>query len=404
MNHYRNCSFLLCSILLSSLISFSQKKIDYSIYFEFAKSNLSPSARNTLDSVSLIVLKSPKNTIKIKGYTDSKGTREYNLILATKRANATLTYLLGKDIDSMRFLFVGHGDNLFAESVPDADRRKTTIEIELQKDNDSTYSSYGKYGTEVISDSYMDLGITEYFSTETMLRDSMYALDTNNNILETGGMLTICKETGKIDKSGKFYIVKVPARGLTLNNGMSIWEEAKTQYGGTRWQQTTIDVAYDPVNLIFIFKIPAGQQKCIKINFDRYPPGYGPAIVYISTYKPFNFYDIDIGNSYHSLSFSAKLNDTLYVFTKRDNYGCNDMRFTGKTIIAGKDSVVRIALGDCVHSFPGYNAEEYFLCRTCFDPIKTSLPFLEPKPIKAVPVKHKRNFFQRIGDLFKKKE
>ena len=48
-------------------------------------------------------------TIQISGYTDGRGTEEYNKILSDKRAKACADYLIQKGIDSTRITFESFG-------------------------------------------------------------------------------------------------------------------------------------------------------------------------------------------------------------------------------------------------------------------------------------------------------
>lgn len=63
--------------------------------------------------------KYPAVNVEISGYTDSKGTEEYNLKLSQSRAQAVVTYLLGKGIPADRMTAKGYG-----ESHPDAANQK----------------------------------------------------------------------------------------------------------------------------------------------------------------------------------------------------------------------------------------------------------------------------------------
>ncbi|MFT3846301.1 MAG: OmpA family protein [Lacibacter sp.] len=79
------------------------------VYFDFDKSNLKEPAVNKLDSIYNVLVENPTATIQISGYTDGRGTEEYNKILSDKRAKACADYLIGKGIDAGRITFESFG-------------------------------------------------------------------------------------------------------------------------------------------------------------------------------------------------------------------------------------------------------------------------------------------------------
>jgi outer membrane protein OmpA-like peptidoglycan-associated protein len=79
------------------------------VYFEFDRYKLQPAAIEKLDSVYNELLAIPGATLQISGYTDGRGTVEYNKILGDKRALACAQYLIQKGIDSSRITFESFG-------------------------------------------------------------------------------------------------------------------------------------------------------------------------------------------------------------------------------------------------------------------------------------------------------
>ncbi|URD52932.1 OmpA family protein [Chroococcidiopsis sp. CCNUC1] len=63
------------------------------ILFDFDKSNIRPSAKPTLQKLSLLLKNYAKAPVTINGYTDSKGSDAYNQVLSQKRAEAVKNYL-----------------------------------------------------------------------------------------------------------------------------------------------------------------------------------------------------------------------------------------------------------------------------------------------------------------------
>jgi outer membrane protein OmpA-like peptidoglycan-associated protein/tetratricopeptide (TPR) repeat protein len=80
------------------------------VYFDFDKHNIKKDAGITLDSVYSVLTQFPGATLQISGYTDMKGTEEYNIVLADKRARACKQYLVSKGIDSNRISIESFGE------------------------------------------------------------------------------------------------------------------------------------------------------------------------------------------------------------------------------------------------------------------------------------------------------
>ena len=79
------------------------------VNFAFDKSDLQPLAKANLDKLAEILINNPDTNINIYGYTDSKGTDEYNLSLSDRRAASVKAYLISKGIASSRMNTMGMG-------------------------------------------------------------------------------------------------------------------------------------------------------------------------------------------------------------------------------------------------------------------------------------------------------
>jgi OOP family OmpA-OmpF porin len=79
------------------------------VYFDFDKHNLKTEAVRKLDSVYHVLLEIPTATLQISGYTDGKGSDEYNAKLSDRRARACAEYFISKGIDAGRITFESFG-------------------------------------------------------------------------------------------------------------------------------------------------------------------------------------------------------------------------------------------------------------------------------------------------------
>ena len=78
------------------------------LLFAFDKYDLEDSAKTTLKGLSAIMGKSNAKVI-IEGNCDDRGTKEYNLALGDKRANAAKQYLISLGIPSARIDTISYG-------------------------------------------------------------------------------------------------------------------------------------------------------------------------------------------------------------------------------------------------------------------------------------------------------
>ena len=79
------------------------------VYFDFDKSLLGDRAVQQLDSIFTVLTENPSYTLQVSGYTDGKGSVEYNKKLSDRRAKACADYLIQKGIDSVRISFESFG-------------------------------------------------------------------------------------------------------------------------------------------------------------------------------------------------------------------------------------------------------------------------------------------------------
>ena len=79
------------------------------VFFETDSSDLTPSARTTLENQAAWLGQFQNVGIVIEGHADERGTREYNLALGERRANAVKNYLNALGVSSSRVTTVSYG-------------------------------------------------------------------------------------------------------------------------------------------------------------------------------------------------------------------------------------------------------------------------------------------------------
>ncbi len=79
------------------------------VFFDFDKSEIRSDAVPTLERQAAWLKQFPQVTILIEGHADERGTREYNLALGERRANATRDFLVGLGIADGRIEITSYG-------------------------------------------------------------------------------------------------------------------------------------------------------------------------------------------------------------------------------------------------------------------------------------------------------
>ncbi|MEY8800792.1 peptidoglycan-associated lipoprotein Pal [Leisingera sp. XS_AS12] len=79
------------------------------VLFANDQSSLSPAAQATLQGQARWLTQNPDYVVTIEGHADEKGTREYNLALGARRANAAREYLISQGIAGSRIKVVSYG-------------------------------------------------------------------------------------------------------------------------------------------------------------------------------------------------------------------------------------------------------------------------------------------------------
>ena len=79
------------------------------IYFDYDQYLITDMAQGTLDMQIAWMDENPSKYILIEGHCDERGTREYNLALGERRANAVIEYLSSMGISDGRLNVVSYG-------------------------------------------------------------------------------------------------------------------------------------------------------------------------------------------------------------------------------------------------------------------------------------------------------
>ncbi|CAN5129737.1 peptidoglycan-associated lipoprotein Pal [soil metagenome] len=79
------------------------------VFFETDSTDLTPTARATLDRQAQWLNQYPRYTFTIEGHADERGTREYNIALGARRAQTTHDYLTSRGVAANRMKTISYG-------------------------------------------------------------------------------------------------------------------------------------------------------------------------------------------------------------------------------------------------------------------------------------------------------
>jgi len=112
--------------------AYFQQTIGDRVLFAVDQSTLSPEAEATLNEQATWLMSNPDYDAIIEGHADEQGTREYNLALGARRANAAQEYLVSRGVASDRLRVVSYGKErpieiCSSESCYRQNRRAVTV-------------------------------------------------------------------------------------------------------------------------------------------------------------------------------------------------------------------------------------------------------------------------------------
>ncbi|MEL7099742.1 MAG: peptidoglycan-associated lipoprotein Pal [Pseudomonadota bacterium] len=90
-------------------VAYFQQTVGDRVLFDVDQSTLTPAGQAVLDGQAVWLMTNADYTAIIEGHADEQGTREYNLALGARRADAARAYLVSKGISEARLRVVSYG-------------------------------------------------------------------------------------------------------------------------------------------------------------------------------------------------------------------------------------------------------------------------------------------------------
>jgi peptidoglycan-associated lipoprotein len=85
------------------------------VFFDYDQYNVDAEDQATLQSQAQWLQRNPAVRVTLEGHADERGTRDYNLALGERRANAAKNYLASLGIDPSRIQVISYGKERPAE-------------------------------------------------------------------------------------------------------------------------------------------------------------------------------------------------------------------------------------------------------------------------------------------------
>ncbi|WP_339671648.1 peptidoglycan-associated lipoprotein Pal [Dasania marina] len=100
-------------------------------YFDFDQATLSADTRANLDAQAAF-LKGGNSKLRLEGHADERGTRDYNMALGERRANAIANYLIVNGVERYRIEVISYGEERPLASGSDAASYAKNRRVELK--------------------------------------------------------------------------------------------------------------------------------------------------------------------------------------------------------------------------------------------------------------------------------
>lgn len=86
-----------------------ENKVGDRVFFEFDSSSLTEEGKENLKKQAQFMKENPELKFVLEGHCDMRGTREYNLGLGERRANAAKQFLVSLGTDANRLTVISYG-------------------------------------------------------------------------------------------------------------------------------------------------------------------------------------------------------------------------------------------------------------------------------------------------------
>ena len=111
----------------------------HKIYFEYDKSRVTKSEKETLDAIVVILNDNPEESIVVQSHTDCRGTEDYNQRLSDRRAKSTAKYIKSKISNPDRVTSKGMGEKNLVGDCGCEDEDKSCTDEQHKENRRTTF-------------------------------------------------------------------------------------------------------------------------------------------------------------------------------------------------------------------------------------------------------------------------
>jgi len=94
----------------SSAVMTGAENLQAVVYFGYDSSEITAQAASTLDQHASLLSSNPSAGVVIAGHTDERGSREYNIALGERRAQAARNYLATQGVSANNIRVISYGE------------------------------------------------------------------------------------------------------------------------------------------------------------------------------------------------------------------------------------------------------------------------------------------------------
>jgi peptidoglycan-associated lipoprotein len=100
-------------------------------YFDFDQAIVRRSGHSELDRHATVLSGNSMLSVRLEGHADERGTREYNLALGERRANAVQAYLIAQGVSRSQMEVISYGEEKPADSGHDESSWRQNRRVEI---------------------------------------------------------------------------------------------------------------------------------------------------------------------------------------------------------------------------------------------------------------------------------
>ena len=106
----------------------------YLVFFDFAKSNLTPEAVDIVNSAAAGIVQTPGTKVTVIGHTDTVGSAQFNMALGQKRADSVAAQLMSQGVSESSIVTASEGETSplvpTGDGVAEPQNRRASISVQ----------------------------------------------------------------------------------------------------------------------------------------------------------------------------------------------------------------------------------------------------------------------------------